>query len=698
MGKHAVGVDVGGTFTDVVIGDGIHCWKTKAYTQPENFGAGVLKGLENAARILGQPLQTVMQGVVRFGLGTTAVTNVLATKGGRRVGFITTRGFEGHLIAARGKRSFNDGWSHVPWAPVEESCVAGIGERIDRSGAIVRPLLETELLEAAKRLVEKEQVEAFAVSFIWSSRNPKHEQAAVEFLAENFPSLPVFSGISLLPVLREYERSSAAALNAYCADAIDGVSELEAQLKALGMQVPLLLMHTAGGAVTVNDARRNPLGLASSGPAAGSVAAGSLCNSLGIDQALTVDMGGTSIDIAVVENGQPMTRQRGEINGIFTAQPSVDVESIGAGGGSIAWVDARGALRVGPQSARANPGPVCFGRGGTEPTVTDALLVLGYIDGGLFLSGSVALDLDAATQACEKLGERIGLDAIQTAEGIRQIALAEMSRVVRSRLAQGGIRLSETAVVSYGGCGSLFTPELAADLGMDRVVVPPMTSVFSAFGAAVADLRRERVSLVDRMLPLQEESEVERVVAKIATLIEEVRGDLSDDGVEASKQTVSVYGDFRFYRQKWELTLPLKVDEANVSFDDEWAVEAFKKAYAQRYSEAALVAGAPVEFVSLRAIGVGETVRVELEKLGAGSSAEPEPLSSRMLYQEGVGCQAVNTYQYESLRPGAQITGPALIDAVDTTIWVPSDSAAGFEESGSLFIAAKSANINSEAA
>ncbi|MXX29768.1 MAG: hydantoinase/oxoprolinase family protein [Gammaproteobacteria bacterium] len=533
---------------------------------------------------------------------------------------------------------------------------------------------------------------------MWSSRNPQHEQAAVEVLEEHFPSLPVFSGISLLPVLREYERSSAAALNAYCADAIDGVSELEAQLKALGMQVPLLLMHTTGGAVTVNDARRNPLGLASSGPAAGSAAAGSLCESLGIDQALTVDMGGTSIDIAVIENGQPMTRQRGEINGIFTAQPSVDVESIGAGGGSIAWVDARGALRVGPQSARANPGPVCFGRGGTEPTVTDALLVLGYIDGSLFLGGSVALDLDAATQACEKLGERIGLDAFQTAEGIRQIALAEMSRVVRSRLAQGGIKPSETAVVSYGGCGSLFAPALAADLGMGRVVVPPMTSVFSAFGAAVADLRRERVSLVDRMLPLQEESEVERVVAQIANLMEEVRGDLSDDGVEASKQSVSVYGDFRFYRQKWELTLPLEVDEANVSFDSQWAVAAFKKAYAQRYSEAALAAGAPVEFVSLRAIGIGETVRVELEELGAGSSEEPEPLSSRTLYQEGVGRQAVNAYQYESLRPGAQITGPALIDAVDTTIWVPGDSAAAFEASGSLVIAAKSANVISEAA
>ena len=178
----------------MVLGDGTKCWKTKAYTQPENLGAGVLEGLENAARLLGQPLQTVMQGVVRFGLGTTAVTNVLATKGGRRVGFITTRGFEGHLIAARGKRSFNDGWSHIPWAPVEESCVAGIGERIDPSGAIVRPLSETELLEAATRLVEEEQVEAFAVSFIWSSRNPQHEQAAVEFLEENFPSLPVFSG------------------------------------------------------------------------------------------------------------------------------------------------------------------------------------------------------------------------------------------------------------------------------------------------------------------------------------------------------------------------------------------------------------------------------------------------------------------------------------------------------------------------
>ena len=178
---------MGGTFTDVVVGDGTQCWKTKAYTQPENFGAGVVEGLQKVSQLMGQPLQRVLQGVVRFGLGTTAVTNVLATKSGRRVGFITTRGFEGHLIAARGKRAFDDGWSHIPWAPVEESCVAGIAERVDRSGAILQPLSTAEVIDAATHLVEAEQVEAFAVSFIWSCRNPQHEQTAVSVLKEHFP-------------------------------------------------------------------------------------------------------------------------------------------------------------------------------------------------------------------------------------------------------------------------------------------------------------------------------------------------------------------------------------------------------------------------------------------------------------------------------------------------------------------------------
>ena len=314
--------------------------------------------------------------------------------------------------------------------------------------------------------------------------------------------------------------------------------------------------------------------------------------------------------------------------------------------------------------------------------MTDALLVLGYIDPGHFLGGAVQLDLDSATAACARLGNEIGLDASQAAEGIRQIALAEMSKVVRSRLAQSGIALHETDLVSYGGSGSLFAPPLARDLGMRRVVVPPMTSVFSAFGAASADLRRERVALVDRLLPCESES----VVSAIGSLIDAVIGDLRSDGVDDAHQSIDIYGEFRFYRQKWELTLPLDVDLADVQFDGTRAIDDFKTAYAHRYSEAALAVGAPVELVALRAVGTGQTVKVALEDLGAEAVARHQPASSRRLFQDSGGTRQVDCYHYESLAPGAPITGPALIDAVDTTIWVPNDMVATLERSGSLTI------------
>ncbi len=673
----AIGVDVGGTFTDIVCSDGQTNWRAKSPTNPANFGAGVVDGLGLIAEQREEDLSTLMAKIVRFGLGTTAVTNVLATRKGRRVGLITTKGFEGHLRNARGRRIHQNGWLELPWSPVEESCIVGISERVDRNGVVQQPFNDDEFLSAVSGLLEREAVDAFAISFLWSCRNAEHEKRGQALLEANYPHIPVFSGVELLPVMREYERTTTAVLNAFCVDALEGVDDLELKLAELGLKVPMLLMHASGGMITVAEGKRMPLGLASSGPAAGAVASAELVSSLGIRNAVCADMGGTSIDVAVIQDGEPVRRQRGEVNGIFTAQSSIDVESIGAGGGSIAWIDSRDVLRVGPHTARATPGPVCYGRGGTEATVTDAMVVLGYIDPDKFIGGTLVLDREAARKACEKLGAKIGLDADETAWGIREIAIAEMAKTVRARLATSGMDPRELALVAYGGAGSLFTTAIAEDVGVPEVVSPQMASVLSAFGAAVADLRRERVAAVDKLLPDNSPD----IIDQLKALSVEAARDLTEDGVAAEDQTVRTFGTLRFYRQKWEITLPL----ASKEFDSAATIEAFRGVYASRYSEGALATGTPVEMVSVQAVGEGRTIHAPMPKVGSERSGPTlEPSGARDVYFGGGQTESVPTYVAEDLVAGDTVAGPALIDAKDTTVWVPHKAKMSCDSHGTI--------------
>lgn len=683
------GIDVGGTFTDCVLTEGDRIWRAKSPTTPGNLGKGVIEAARLAAERRGEPLEATMPKVARFGLGTTAITNVLAARTGRKVGLITTAGFEEMLPLARGARTIDDeGWLMTPPSLVDVDAIVGVNERIDRKGDIITPLDPNEAEQAIRRLVEDQQVEVLAVSFLWGFLNPEHEDMVAEIAQRVAPQIDVLSAARLHPAAREYERTSFAVLNAYVADALDGLDQLTGDLEAMGLSAPVLLVHSNGGSVTVAEARRRPLGLAVSGPAAGVAASAAIGAAANVNDLITCDLGGTSFDLSIIRGGDPARRSRGEVMGMWTALSLVDVESIGAGGGSLGWIDVRGVLRVGPRSAGAIPGPACYGRGGMDAAVTDALVVLGYIDPDKFLGGEFKLDKQAALGACARLGEALGMNAETAAWGIRQIALAGMIKATRGRTGALGLDPREHTFMSFGGSGSLFVPDLAREVGARRVLVPELASVLSAFGAATTDVRRERIRSITTSFPVDP-----ALIGKATSELREViLEDLAADGVRDEDRSVHFEVDVRFARQISEIQLSLP----NGEFDDaaqDLLLEAFRDEYSRRYGKGSIVLGAPVELVTLRAIGIGRMTRAHVSPsaLDIVEQDTPAPVvgsrSVRLERGDG-GRRDIPVHDGAKLRPGHCLSGPALIDARDTTIWVPAGMKAHVNPQGTLVMEA----------
>jgi N-methylhydantoinase A len=668
MPAYCIGVDVGGTFTDVVLSDGTRVWRAKSPSSTTALGEGVIAGCRLVAQRAGTTLERLLPQVARFGLGSTAVTNVIAARTGRRVGLITTHGFEDLVPIARVRREPREGWLVPPDGLIERDWILGVAERIDRDGKILQALDSNEVVKAARTLLEKQRVEAIAVSFLWSCANPIHEQQALQAIRSANPDVTLVSGAALHPVVREYERTTFALLNAYTSGALSGIDALVDELQQLGLSRPPLLIHSGGGSISVAEGRRAPAVLAESGPAAGVVGALAVCRAERISDAVACDMGGTSFDMSIIRQSEPLRRTRGNLMGVWTALAMVDIESVTAGGGSIGWADSMGFLRVGPRSAGARPGPACYGRGGINPTVTDALVVLGYIDPKHFLGGEMHLDPEAARNACARLGSELGTDAIKAAWGIWEIAKVEMIRALRAQFAQRGLDPREFAIISMGGCGGLFNPLIAQELGVRRVLIPELTSVLSAFGAANADIRRERTRSIGMLLPAAGES-----LAVIATeLTHTVSEDLAADGIAAADRSVSFEADLRFMRQQFELTIPCDPGFGAQAQND--LINSFTSEYKRRYGQGALVLGAPVELVSLRAVGRGQTVRAELVHSPAGPNGQIQQKRKRQIWVgDGSQVQPMNVDVLSSidLRPGEVIEGPALLDGADTTIWIP---------------------------
>jgi N-methylhydantoinase A len=673
-----VGIDIGGTFTDFVVynpADG-SLRSFKLLSTPQDPSEAVLSGLvmiqAEWAQIDGQPALDVIH-------GSTVATNALLERKGARTALVATQGFGDLLQIGRQNRpALYDFFADPPPPVVPAGLCFEVVERVDAKGNVIQPLDPAQLADLVASLRAR-RVESVAICLLFSFLHPDHERLVAKVLREAGFQVSVSSEI--LPEFREFERASTTAVNAYVSPVLDRyLDNLQRSLKQPGASVALRVMQSNGGNMSLVEARSNGVRCILSGPAGGVVGAQFLAGVLeeqagGPVRLITFDMGGTSTDVSLVA-GQPQVTTESLVSGCPIRIPMLDIHTIGAGGGSIACLDAGGALRVGPESAGADPGPACYGRG-ELPTVTDANLVLGRLAPDLFLGGTMRLDADRARRAIETLGNKAGLDVLQAALGVVQISNAHMERALRVISVERGHDPRQFTLLSFGGAGGLHAAELARRLGVGRVLIPPLASTLSAFGMLAADIIRDYTKTV--MLPL--DTPLERIVAGLETLVGQAAEDLrtyADDRVGKAQDRVEFERmlDMRYVGQSYELSVP---------FSEHYLAD-FHRIHQATYGYAH--PGAELELVNLRLRAV---LRVQPPRLAAqplsGSDPSGALIDNRLcLVGEAPGLRPVPIYRAEALHPGNQLSGPALIGRRDTTILLGETDSGQVDGYGNLWI------------
>jgi N-methylhydantoinase A len=645
------GVDVGGTFTDAVAWDGARLRTAKVATTLDQ-SEGVLEGLAAA----GGP-GTLLH-------GTTAATNALLERSGARTVLVTDAGFEDLIEIGRQDRpSLYDTSVTRPPPLAERPARLGLTGRLDRRG---EPLGESDAGEMASRVAALNP-EAVAVCLLYSFLNAGREAAVAEALARRLPEVPVCLSSLVAPEFREFERASTTLLNAYLLPAVGGYLEgLRRRAEAAGVG-RVAVMRSSGGLMTVEEAARLPAAVLISGPAGGVVAAASLGRALGRDHLVSFDMGGTSTDVCRIDLGRPEVSYERAIEGYPCRMPALAVHTVGAGGGSLGWADSGGALRVGPRSAGARPGPACYRRGGLGATVTDAHVVLGRIDPAGLLAGRVALDPGAARKALERLGGNVGLSAEAVARGMVEVVESHMQRAVRRVSVEEGSDPRRAVLVAFGGAGGLHATALARRLDMAGVVVPAHAGVFSALGLLLAPPRVD----VARSITVADSAGLDAAVAQV---VAEARRALAAAS-GAGEAEVSGYADVRYRGQSHETTVPYRPGEG-------WGrLEAgFHRAHRRRNGFDR--PGDPVEVVTVRAEAVGRPA-LRWEDLPP-MEPEGEPGRGRRLVLDPSGPLEAAVWWRPGLRPGEEVVGPAVVEEPHATTWLGPGERAVVHPSGAL--------------
>jgi len=662
MTTYTVGVDIGGTFTDIVCtGTDSSFRLMKRPTTRGNPAAAVRDAIEAMRADWGIDPASI----ARFVHGSTVATNAVIERKGARTGIITTAGFKDVLEIGRQMRHQMYDLILKPETPVFLAPGARrkeVRERISAQGEVVIPLNQDDIRRVAAELAA-DGVGAIAIVFLFSFINPAHERRAREIIAAAHPDIALSLSSEVDPAFREYERTAVTAFDAYLKPVVaDYIARMAGDLAAAGVPAPLQIMQSRGGISAAANAALRPVRLFLSGPAAGVVGGLDVGRTAGAQDLITVDIGGTSCDIALISGGEPLVRAEGVIDGYTVRVPMVDVTAIGAGGGSIAVIDDAGALRVGPRSAGSEPGPACYGRGGTAATVTDASLVLGYLDPGYFAGGTLRLDAARAHAAIQPLADRMGAAVETAALGIHRVVNAQMAEAMRLVSIGRGIDPRGYTLLPLGGAGPIHAAALAAELGISRIVVPPHPGVLSAAGLLAAPVEHEVSAAFPRPLAAADWAEVQTT---LAALDESCARLMAGESVAAGEVAIRHFADLCYIGQGYHLEIPLGEDEPEplaALYRD------FLAAHDRVYGYAA---EAPARFVNLRAVHRVAMQGPTPAAPAAAHSIRP-PRTRRVLIDPAIGFETAAVHDRASLKPGHQFAGPAIVEQPDTTTLVPS--------------------------
>jgi N-methylhydantoinase A len=680
-----LGVDVGGTFTDVaVVSETGQLSVAKTPTMPHDHIEGVLRGIEKVGVDPGQITSLVHGTIVH---GTTVVTNIVVQRQVPKVALITTKGFRDVLEIMRANRPvwglYDIQWDK-PQPLIPRFMRFEVPERIDYKGRVLTPLNEEEAADLVRRL-KGLGVESIAVSFLFSHVNPNHEQRMKTIIEHEYPGCHISISSEVNPQVREYERTSTAVIDACVKPLADRYfKRLEAGLVRAGFKsgrANLMIMRSSGGVMSNRAAQETPIYTIESGPAGGTIGSVYMGELTGNNNLIAIDMGGTTFKVSIVDRGIPRYKTQGEIEwGIPFRIPMIDISEIGAGGGSIAWIDKSGLLRVGPQSAQAEPGPVCYGRGGSDATITDANLVLGRLDPSYLLGGEMKIDKAAAEHAIsEKIAVPLGMDVIEAANGIIEIANANMLASMRVSSVERGYDPRDFATIAYGGAGPGVAASLARELGCKKVLIPPHPGIFSAIGMLACNIRLDYMHSFTGPLIGADLGKMNYIFAEMERTAEmNIRKDF------AGEVSLARSADLRYIGQNYEVNTPVPTGmltaDAVMKISNDFNAEHRRLYGHSKPTE-------PLEIVTLRSTIVGFIERPKISALPSQTGAEPKARIERDVYFSKNG-DFVKTPVYErvKLRTGQRILGPAIVEELDsTTVLNPSD-AATVDEFGNIVV------------
>lgn len=658
-----IGVDTGGTHTDIVLLDradgSFHTLKVP--TTPEDLSIGILSGV---TRILSEAGKNAPDRDVAFHYGTTLVTNIIVEEQDLPIGLLTTEGFRDVLAIGRAVRKPNI--YDIHWRPqrplVPRALRRGVTERIDYKGRVVTPLDEASAREQMRLLRERGAI-AVAVCLMNAYANPAHEQRLAEIAAEELPGVPVTLSSDVIREFREYERTSTTVLNAFVlAPMIEHLTRLAGRLKADGVRRTPFIMRGNGGIMSFDLAKNLPAAVTHSGPVAGIVGGNALARASGVTNAVTFDMGGTSSDVALISDSVPFSTTRGKLAGYPVLLPMLDLVTIGAGGGSIAWVDNGGGLKVGPRSAGSVPGPACYGQGGENPTVTDANLLCGRLNGDFFLNGDRVLRKDLAVTAMrEKIADPLGMSVEEAALGMLAIAEAHMVNAIKLVSVQRGIDPRGYTLIGFGGAGPLHAVSLADAIGMNRVLIPAAPGNVSASGLLAAEVRHDMVRT--RVQPI-DGVDIPEMAEEFGDLVIDAAKALRDQGVGSDDIEVLRAVDLRYRGQAYELTLPIPAGDLTVEVLSAMTVrfhDEHERVYGYRLDRH------PIEIVNLRVTGTSRPPALPWPSFPLSENA-PAPVGMRRVLHESAATAADwPVYRFTEIPAGAGIEGPAIVEYPGST-------------------------------